>query len=383
MLSGEIKRVEGMNGMRRRMMGFAVLLLGLMLVVVGCGKKDAGAVVKDLDKKVGGLESYSTSGTMVLNTGIEPQEYQVEVWYQKPSYYRIALTNAKQDISQIVLKNDDGVFVLTPHLNKSFRFQSEWPENQGQVYLYQSLVQSISMDQERNFTTDGESYVFDVLANYSNASLARQKIWVNQKTYAPQHVEIYDNSNNALVVMNFTNFEFDKTFEKDSFDMQSNMTGGRIVLPTLGQADGKAATDKAGTADAGQKGTAANPEAKSSGTPAAASQEFSIVEPNYAPKGVGKPQISETKLGGNQAILLKYTGTYNYNLIESRPTDKSASFQDGNLIDLGYSFGVLTGGEKKTLIWMYQGTEFRLSSGDLPEAEMVKIAIAVQDQSAK
>lgn len=345
------------------MMGAAVLLLCMMMVAVGCGKKDAGAVVKDLDKKAGGLESYSASGNMVLNTGIEPQEYQVEVWYKKPSYYRIALSNAKKDISQIVLKNDDGVFVLTPHLNKSFRFQSDWPENQGQVYLYQSLVQSISMDQDRQFTTDGDAYVFDVLANYSNASLARQKIWVNQKTYAPRHVEVYDNSNNALVVMNFSNFEFNKTFEKDSFDMQSNMTGGRLVLPTLGQSGAKTETPGAGSA--------------------AAKQELSVIEPGYAPKGVGKPQISETKLGESRAVLLKYSGAYNYTLIESQPTDKSVSLQEGNLVDLGFGFGVMTGGEKKSLIWMYEGTEFRLSSGDLPESEMVKIAMAVQDQSAK
>lgn len=365
------------------MMGFAVLLISLVLVAGGCGKKDAGSVVKALDKKAGGLESYSTSGTMVLNTGIEPQEYQVEVWYQKPSYYRIALTNAKKDISQIVLKNDDGVFVLTPHLNKSFRFQSEWPENQGQVYLYQSLVQSISLDQERHFTKDGDSYVFDVLANYSNASLARQKIWVNQKTYAPQHVEIYDSSNNALVVMNFNNFEFDKAFEKDSFDMQSNMTGGRITLPTLGKTEGKETANQAGAKDAGKAGASANPSAKTSGTGNADKQELSVIEPDYKPEGVGKPQISETKLGGNQAVLLKYTGSYNYTLIESRPTDRSVSFQEGNLVDLGYGFGVITGGEKKTLIWMYEGVEYRLSSGDLPEEEMVKIAIAIQDQSAK
>lgn len=352
------------------------LVICVMMIAAGCGAKDAGSVVKGLDKKAGNLGSYSTSGTMVLNTGIEPQEYQVEVWYQKPNYYRIALSNAKKDISQIVLKNDEGVFVLTPHLNKSFRFQSEWPENQGQVYLFQSLVQSVSADNERQFAKEEDSFVFDVQANYSNASLVRQKIWFNQKTYAPQHVEIYDNNNNALVVMNFNDFEFDKEFEKDSFDMQRNMTGGKIVLPTLGQTDSKGTTGSAG----GKSGAGAGA-GQAGGT--AAAQELTIIEPSYIPKGVGKPQLSETKLGENPAVLLKYTGAYNYTLMETRPTDKSASFQDGQLIDLGYGFGVLTGTDKKTLIWMYEGTEFRLSSGDLPVEEMVNIAVAVQDQSGK
>ncbi|MNL45483.1 Sporulation protein YdcC [compost metagenome] len=80
---------------------------------------------------------------------------------------------------------------------------------------------------------------------------------------------------------------------------------------------------------------------------------------------------------------MKYTGTYNYTLLESRLSDKSVSYQEGELVDLGYGFGILTGGEKKTLVWMAQGTEFRLSSGDLPVKEMVQIAISVQGMSGK
>lgn len=383
--------------MRRRIWGLSVVLLSVVLALAGClgGKKDAGAVVKDLDKQVEKLESYTSTGTMTLHTGTEPQEYQVEVSFQKPSYYRISLSNDKKDISQIVLKNDDGVFVLTPHLNKSFRFQSDWPKNQGQVYLYESLVNSIDQDKDRQFTTDGDSYVFDVLANYSNSSLSRQKIWINKKSFAPQTVEIYDAQNKPVVVMNFNDFKFNESFEKDYFDMQRNMTSARITLPTMGletQKETAAAqtgtstqgTTKQGTTPVQGSAGAQQPAANAAGTPAVPqSQGVSLIEPSYIPTGVGKPKASETTLGENAAILLKYTGTYNYTLLESRPSDKSVSYQDGELVDLGYSFGVLTGGEKKTLLWMAQGTEFRLSSGDLPVDEMVQIAISVQGSSGK
>src|SRR5699024_2823393 len=107
-------------------------------------------------------ETYKSSGTMALIAGEEAQEYLVDVWYKSPDYYRIALTNEQHDITQIVLKNDDGVFVLTPHLNKSFRFQSDWPTDKGQVYLYQTLVSSVVEDEARQFTVDEDTsaYVF-------------------------------------------------------------------------------------------------------------------------------------------------------------------------------------------------------------------------------
>ncbi|WP_324617825.1 LolA family protein [Cohnella cholangitidis] len=210
--------------MRRRISWITAIALVSVIFLAGCGSKNADSIVKDLDKVVSKMESYEGSGTMRLHTGQQPLEYKVEVWYQKPDLYRISLTNAKRDITQIVLRNEEGVFVLTPQLNKSYRFQSDWPDNQGQVYLFQTLAQSILLDNSRQFTTDKDNYVFDVMAgNYQNGSFARQKIWLNQKDYSPKLVEVSDANGNKMVEVVFDSFNFDKKFDKSAFDMDKNM----------------------------------------------------------------------------------------------------------------------------------------------------------------
>ncbi|MCS7464064.1 DUF4367 domain-containing protein [Paenibacillus doosanensis] len=431
----------------RRFTWVIALVLSFSLVLAGCGKKDSGSVVKDLDSMVNKLQSYQGSGRMVLHTGQEPQEYQVEVWYQNPHYYRISLTNAKKDITQIVLRNDDGVFVLTPHLNKSFRFQSDWPENQGQVYLYQSLVQSILMDNDRHFTSDDKAYIFDVLANYQNGSLARQKIWLDKKSYAPQHVEVSDSNANVMVIVDFNQFEFGKKFDKDSFDMQRNMTSWNVTnMPTaaatapVGNADNGAAADagkgatgskeaaagsakapatattgsaagsangaQAGSGAANGSGTTGAKAGTASGTAGAsgttgtgatgttagaagdagkqkAEQQFGVIEPGYLPSGVKKQDMSEIKLGEEKAVMLRYSGQFNFTLVESRPDSQTMSALPGDIVDLGYTLAVVTGDEKKTLTWTYDGVEFRLSTADLTQTEMIKVAQSIQDQSGK
>ncbi|WP_240414732.1 LolA family protein [Paenibacillus periandrae] len=446
----------------RRFTWVIALVVSLSLVLAGCGKKDAGAVVKDLDGVINKLDSYQGVGRMVLNTGQEPQEYQVEVWYQNPHYYRISLKNDKKDITQIVLRNDDGVFVLTPHLNKSFRFQSDWPENQGQVYLYQSLVQSIIMDKDRQFITDPNAYVFDVMANYQNGSLARQKIWLDKKNYSPKHVEVSDANANVMVIVDFSQFEFGKKFEKDSFDMQRNMTSWNLKsLPTAAAANGtkaagtgnnasagngivssgavgssaaaagtsdgsgKAAGSSTGTAGQGTTGavsqgasstangagtqaktpgastngavsstpaagaaasTSTNPTGVGGSTsaPAAAAQaQFGVIEPFYTPSGVKRQDMNEIKLGEEKAMMLRYSGKFNYTLVESRPQAQTVSALPGDIVDLGYTLAVITGGEKKMLTWTYDGVEFRLSTADLPMTEMIKVAQAVQGETGK
>jgi len=375
----------------RRVTWMAVIALCLAVVLAGCGTKDSGAVVKDLDHVISKLDSYEGAGRMVLHTGQQPQEYQVEVSYLNPHFYRIALTNAQKDITQIVLRNEEGVFVLTPHLKKSFRFQSDWPENQGQVYLYQSLVKSILADKERQFTTENEAYVFDVAANYQNELLARQKIWLNKKDLAPQHVEVSDVNQNVMVMVDFTKFEFGTKFDKDSFDMERNMTAWDVsTLPTLADVDGvldgadgptaaSAASDPAsGTAPAGQAAAPAPAPAAANGK-----MSFGIIEPSYTPQDVVKQDMTDIKLNEDPAVLLRYKGKYNYSLIEVRPQAQTVSFLPGEVVDLGYTLAVLTGDDKKTLSWTYDGVEYRLSTADLPQEEMIKVAMAVQGQSGK
>lgn len=392
----------------RRVTWMVAVIMCLVLVLAGCGmgKKDAGSIVKDLDHVISKSGSYQASGSMILNTGQQPQEYQVEVAYSPDHFYRISLTNAGKDVTQIVLRNEEGVFVLTPHLKKSFRFQSDWPENQGQVYLFQSLAKSIIADKDRQFTTDNDTYVFDVAANYQNEQLSRQKIWLNKKTLAPKQVQVSDANKNVLVQVNFTNFEFDAKFDKDYFQMERNMTSWNLKsLPTMADvgvkdADhpatgGKSVTDKnlsatggqsdQAAAQDGQKATATKNGTDTTKSTAAASkaQSIGIIEPSYLPKDVVKQDITDMKLGEDAAVLLRYKGKYNFSLIEVRPQAKSVSLQPGTIVDLGFTIGVLTGDEKKTLTWTNDGVEFRLSTGDLPTNEMIKVAMATEGQSGK
>lgn len=85
------------------------------------------------------MKSYQAEAKLSIKTGNEPQEYKVEIWHKEPSL-SCEFAECEKDQSQIILRNEEGVFVLTPALNKSFRFQSDWPQNSSQAYLYESLV---------------------------------------------------------------------------------------------------------------------------------------------------------------------------------------------------------------------------------------------------
>lgn len=390
------------------------MVLVLSALLAACGKKDAAAVVKDLNEVVGEMESYQGAGVMTLHTGDTPQQYKVEVWHQKPSYYRIALTNAKKDVTQIVLRNDEGVFVLTPSQNKSFRFQSNWPDNQGQVYLYETLIRSITGDTTRQFADEKESYVFDVAANYNTHALVRQKIWLNKSDYAPKQVEVSDSNANVVVDVKFDSFKFGTEFEKDAFDMQRNMTaatkeGGQTgtdsgVTPaeqtgnesgkepanpqTAPEPDGAVTDGQTGVGgDTEQQGTEGAATGQEGEEPTLAEPEgadsFGVIQPTYAPEGVQLKDDQILEEAGDYSVMLRYEGTYNYTIFEARPQDRAVSLAPSRVLDLGFTLGMVSGDALQTLTWTTDGIEYRITSADLPDNEMVRIATSMQEESGK
>ncbi|WP_145050479.1 DUF4367 domain-containing protein [Paenibacillus xylanexedens] len=394
----------------RRISWMLAMVLVLSALLAACGKKDAAAVVKDLNEVVGEMESYQGAGVMTLHTGDTPQQYKVEVWHQKPSYYRIALTNAKKDVTQIVLRNDEGVFVLTPSQNKSFRFQSNWPDNQGQVYLYETLIRSITGDSTRQFVDEKDSYVFEVAANYNTQALVRQKIWLNKADYAPKQVEVSDSNANVVVDVKFDNFKFGAEFGKDAFDMQRNMTAategnGNIGAGSEGtpatdpqsSTEQQPASDSSGEVSDGQTGISGSDEQEGAQDPASAdqgaeeptmtapeeSEGFGVVEPTYVPEGVKLKDDQIVEESGNYSVLLRYEGMYNYTIFEARPQDRAVSLAPSRVVDLGFTWGMMSGDALQTLTWMYDGIEYRITSADLPENEMKQIALSMQEQSGK
>ncbi|WP_410771797.1 DUF4367 domain-containing protein [Fontibacillus sp. BL9] len=373
----------------RRIAKMLTILIVLSIVLAACGKKDAAGVVKDLDKVVTKLESYQGSGIMTLYTGEKPQEYKVEVWYQNPSFYRIALTNAEKDVTQIVLRNEQGVYVLTPSLNKSFRFQSDWPENQGQVYLYQTLVRSILSDGSRQFVSDKDSYVFEVAANYNTHALVRQKIWLAKDNYAPKQVQVSDSQAKVVVEVKFDKFDFNTKFDNKSFDMQHNLdTAAQDAKGTLLEVDENGMlVEKAPEADQNEQAsedtaTGGEDETGNAALPAI-SDPFGVIIPTYLPDGVVYQDDKIVEDSDRSLVLLRYDGTYQFTLTETRSPDRTASLVPGELIDLGFTAGLLTGDELQTLTWTTDGLEFRITSDNLPVTEMVKIAASMQDQTGK
>ena len=196
-------------------------LILVCLILTGCGKHNEKEVLKEFQNKVNNADSYFLTGEMELVNNEDVYNYNINVSYKKDDFYKIELVNAINDHKQVILRNTEGVYIVTPSLNKSFKFQSDWPYNNSQVYLLSSLLDDITNDENRTFEDSSEGYIFTSSVNYpNNEKLVNQKVYFG-KDYLPKKVEVLDADGNPQITMSFDKIDLRTEFNDTYFDLNS------------------------------------------------------------------------------------------------------------------------------------------------------------------
>jgi outer membrane lipoprotein-sorting protein len=345
--------VRDKGELREMKKSLKAILAGLFLISIlaACGEKTEEDVVVAIKEKLENMTGYKTNAKMTLQTGEAPQEYNVEVWHKKDKYYRVHLkSDKKKEHSQMILRNDEGVFVLTPALNKSFRFESSWPENISLVYLYESLMADVLNDSDKTFKMEEDTYVFKTKTNYTNKILQHQVIKLD-KDLKLISVEVMDKENNVLVKVDFSNFKFSPKYDNDAFDLQKNMTSAAVTEEEQVNMD---------------------------------DVHFAIHYPVYAPQGSVLKEQKEVMNDQKQQVVLIYGGEKSFTLIQEKsrvmPAMGNVNDVNGSPVDLGFVVGAMT---DNSISWTYNGIDFFLASDELSQDEMISIARSVFGNSIK
>ena len=198
-----------------------LFLITLSLIFLGgCGKVSENDVIKDLTKKINNSDSYYIEGTLEIVNNEDIYTYDVKVSYAKKDNYKVNLVNTVNNHEQIILRNSDGVYVITPRINKSFKFQSDWPYNNSQVYLLTPLLEDITNDENRTFEKTEDGYQITVSANYpNNSKLVKQSI-ILDKNINIKKVIVMDSNENPQITMKFSKIDLNSKFKDNYFDLK-------------------------------------------------------------------------------------------------------------------------------------------------------------------
>ncbi len=315
-----------------------LLLVGVCLLVCGCGSYDQDKALKDFKNLVDNNKSYYLEGNMEIVSGDKNYSYDVNVSYMQGSYYKVNLLNTDNSHEQIILKNDEGVYVITPDLNKSFKFQSDWPNNSSQAYILETILNDFEKDGNRAFEEKDGKYIMTSGVNYpNNSNFKTQKVTFNKKM-EPEKVEILSDNGTTGITMNFTKIEWSKKFEKDYFSLNANI-----------KEDCCKETKETGSIE-------------------------DIIYPMYIPVGTKFQNQEVVKSDNSERVILTFEGEKPFILVEE-VSNASKEFEvtsaTGDLVFYETILGALT---DTSVSWSNGGMDYYIIGQNLSNEELLQIA---------
>ena len=227
----KLKFMEGSTG--KWIKRIVVILLIVGLLAFGAYKmffNKNNNIEHNVQEKLDDLDSYYMEASMEFYKGEDSRKYDVKVSYKdaETDLFRVSMFDKASEQEQIILKNNDGVYVLTPALNQAYKFKGDWPLNGHKPYLYHSMVET--MQGKCDISKLNEGYLIISTPEFKNMpSWSRQEMKMT-KDYKPEWVHIYDNNNDVAVKISFTKVEFNPTFAENYFEVDANMSEARNNL---------------------------------------------------------------------------------------------------------------------------------------------------------
>ena len=314
-----------------------ISIIGLSIFLTACGKKNN--ILDDFYQKVENLNSYYITGELEIVNNEENYLYDVEVAYAKDDLFKVSLKNQTNNHEQVILKNTEGVYVLTPSLNKSFKFQSEWPYNNSQIYLLQTIMQDIKNDSDREVKESENGYVVTTKVQYSNNhELVKQNIYFN-KDADITNVNVINDNNVTLMKMTFKEIKYDYDFDDNYFVLEENMQTTELDETS--------------------------------------SEINEIIYPMYLPTNTFLSNQSKVSTEDGERVILTFSGDNSFMLVQEniKPSDTfETTTVYGDPCIIGDSIGVIS---DTSATWTTNGIEYYIVAENLSETELVSIASSI------
>ena len=274
--------------------------------------------------------------------------------------------------------------MVTPTLNKSFKFQSEWPSNSSQSYILSSLLNDIKNDENMTLEQKDDNYIITTTVNYpNNSSLTYQKIYFDKDMNIEQ-VEVYDNEDIVNIKVAFSSIDLKSGLNEEDFlledliDMnaqneenkESNTTTNPQTNNNTTSEENNNSQENGNTSSTGENNTCENEDCDTKSS----NILDSIIYPLYIPSETYLSNSEEIDTDEGNRMILTFAGDKNFVLIEEVATVAS-EFEIipvyGDPIMLSDTIAAKSA---NSMYWTSDNVSYYLTSNDLSTEEMITIA---------
>ena len=328
-----------------------LLLLISIIFLTACSNNNINDITKNFSDDVNNADSYELVGKMSIVGDEEEFNYSINVKYLKDNNYKVELLNVDNNHKQIILKNEEGVYVITPELNRSYKFESSWPNNSSQSYILGSLLKDINNDAKNTLKQKNNEYIITTSVNYpNNEELVKENIYFDSKMKLKK-VIVFDSSNKERIITEFSKYDLNANINKDEFKLDNYIKEINDELKNTKSEckEGNCSKTTSNILD-------------------------DIIYPLYLPGNTFLTSSESIGSEDNKRVILTFKGDKDFTIIEevaSIPNEFEINPVYGDPVLLNDTLGVM---QDNSVRWTRGNVSYYLTSNTLSSSEMSSIA---------
>jgi len=362
-----------------------LLIIMMLFLLCGCGKDDEKTVTEKFQKKLDKCSGYNINAILTIYKDENVYTYDVESSYSNKDYYKVSLKNQNNGHEQIILKNNDGVYLLTPSLRKSFKFQSEWPYNNSQIYILQTLLNDILNDDKRLFESKDDQYVYTTSVKYSNdPNLNQQKIYFDKEINLTK-VEIMNSEGNIKMLLEVNEIIMDKKYEDSEFKLddsynqnynEQNKREDSSNNEVKEQSETESSVNQEKDNTESKECTDNSCEESESNRTSTTASLNQIVYPMYIPTDTYLSSQDKVSNDGKERVILTFAGESPFILVQESSTNENpqTEYVSGEPEFIIDTIGAVN---EYSVTWNSGNVDYYLMSDNLTQDELITIAQSV------
>ncbi|RPJ96521.1 outer membrane lipoprotein carrier protein LolA [Rummeliibacillus sp. TYF005] len=426
----------------RKFLTIGLLCLTAVLLLTACGSNSKEDVVKKTSKKWTAAKGYEVKAVMEIKTTGEAKKYDVDVWHTKPEFYRVSVSEEGQDTSQMIIRNEEGVFVVTPSLKKTYKFQSDWPKQNSQGYLLNALADDLAADKTAEMKETKNAYIFKAKTRNNHSKiLPTQQVYINKKTLLPSKVIVLNEANEEQIRITFKKIslgvakkasdyaveDFTKSNDNkaETEDAKTDVTSTEETDKEASSGentngnttDDKTTSENTSEEKATEESSSDEHSQSTNGTTSSEESNANTSEETIATSGNTTEEAADSsqnledtadngdfetyypvlkwdnvKLKDEDSLqmdngtrkFLSFEGDKSFTIIQEKVTKAEQLyipvFSPGDPADLGFTIGAIT---DHSITWDTNGVSFFIASNDLSKEELIEVASSMVNGEVK
>lgn len=250
----------------------------------------------------------------------------------------MALTDKDLNQEQEIIRNQEGVYVITPSLNQIFKFEGNWPTNSLKPYLLQSMGEIMDQDGVQvEKTADG--YRVSATVTYPNNHNFNVQEMLFDADAKIQYLEIFNADHVSQLKLSFTKVDYAPGLTVEDFSIPDQL----------------------------EKQTAAT---------GAMEADLPLLPMETYDATLTNSSVLES--GGSLQHILEYSGDKNFTIVEQIAQSEETTqtvIMSGDLIDAVTLLGQYDGTQMTTVI---DSVQYTIYSEELSEQEMAAVLSSMQ-----